>query len=258
MISRIPRAGSGCGPNALALPGEYAGRRMPPTNRPYPRFIGDSSREGRPYGRWEERLREAFVAECRPLAAEAGAELDPMTVKWFPDRSWGGRTYVPASGRAGAPTSSADGESVLVEYFGWVSFISDDDEAEPAGLRAKADFTDVTAEENPDWKIDLNDDVLGRWRTDGGRAGDVTLIWGLPLVRGAAVATAELETEVVDQAAVTDGRFTLLAVDAIEGFPDDLYVTVRLWDRAVREVASETLYADPDAEEDEEPADDAS
>ncbi|HEX2129554.1 MAG TPA: hypothetical protein VHF58_10105 [Solirubrobacterales bacterium] len=224
---------------------------MPPTNRPYPRFIGDASREGRPYGRWEERLREAFVDECRPLAAEAGSELDPMTVKWFPDRSWGGRTYVPASGRAGAPTASEDGESILVEYFGWVSFAADDDEAEPADLRAKADFTDVTAEDNPDWKIDLNDDVLGRWRTDGGRAGDVTLIWGLPLVRGAVVATAEIESEVVDQAAVNDGRFTLLAVDAIEGFPDDLYVTVRLWDRAVREVASETLYADPAGEEPE-------
>ena len=225
---------------------------MPPTNRPFPRFIGDASREGRPYGRWEERLREAFVAKCRPLAAEAGSELDPMTVKWFPDRSWGGRTYVPASGRAGTPTESG-GESVLVEYFGWVSFAAGDDDAEPTDLRAKADFTDVTAEDNPDWKIDLNDDVLGRWRTDGGRGGDVTLIWGLPLVRGAVAVTAELDGETVDQSAVTDGRFTLLAVDAIEGFADDLYVTVRLWDRAVREVASETLYADPGEDEDEDP-----
>ena len=35
---------------------------MPPSNRPFPRFIADASVEGRPYGRWEERLREAFAA----------------------------------------------------------------------------------------------------------------------------------------------------------------------------------------------------
>ena len=71
----------------------------------------------------------------------------------------------------------------------------------------------------------------------------MTLVWGLPLVRGAVAATAELDGEVLDQAAVTDGRFTLVAVDAVEGFGDDLYLTVRLWDRAVRELASESLYA---------------
>jgi hypothetical protein len=220
---------------------------MPPTNRPFPRFIGDASREGRPYGRWEERLREAFVAECRPLAAEAGSELDPMTVKWFPDRSWGGRTYVPASGRAGTPTE-AGGESVLVEYFGWVSFAAGDDDAEPADLRAKADFTDVTAEDNPDWKIDLNDEVIGSWRADGGRGGEMTLVWGVPLVRGAFAATAELEGEVLDQVAIAEGRFTLVAVDAVTGFGDDLFLEVRLWDRRLRELAAESLYDEPEAD----------
>jgi hypothetical protein len=222
---------------------------MPPSSRPFPRFIADASREGRPYGRWEERLREAFAAKCEPLAGEARSALDPMTVKWFPDRSWGGRTYVPASGRAAESTTGDDGEEILVEYFGWVSFDAGDEDAEPAGIEANADFTDVTAEDNPEWKIDLNDDVLGRWRTDGSRGGDVTLIWGLPLVRGAVAATAELDGELLDQAAVNDGRFTLVAVDALEGFGDDLYVTVRLWDRAVREVASESLYAEADDEE---------
>ena len=66
---------------------------------------------------------------------------------------------------------------------------------------AKADFTDVLAEDNPDWKIDLNDDVIGRWRGENGRAGAVTLVWGRPLVRGAVAATAELDAETVDQEA---------------------------------------------------------
>ena len=65
--------------------------------------------------------------------------------------------------------------------------------ASPADFRAEADFTDVLAEDNPDWQIDLNDEVIGRWRGENGRAGDVTLVWGRPLVRGAVAATAELE-----------------------------------------------------------------
>ena len=213
---------------------------MPPIGRPYPRFIADAPQEGEPYGRWEERLREAFAGACEPYAAEAGAPLAPQTIRWFPERSWGGRTYVPVTGRASEPGGEGD-DQVLAEYFGWVSF-ERLDEGEPRDLRAKADFTDVTAEENPEWRIDLNDDVIGHWHADGGRGGDVTLVWGLPLIRGAVAATAELDGEALDQVAVTDGRFTLVAVDAVEGFGDDLYLTVRLWDRAVRELASESLY----------------
>jgi hypothetical protein len=228
---------------------------MPPTKRPFPRFIADASQEGRPYGRWEERLREEFAKACEPLAAEAGSTLDPMTVKWFPDRSWGGRVYVPASGRAAEATTDEDGVEVLAEFYGWVSFAMSEDDGEPADMRAKVDFTDVTAEDNPDWKIDLNDDVIGNWRTDGGRGGDVTLVWGLPLVRGAVAATAELEGEPLDQAPVTDGRFTLIAVDAVHGFGDDIFLEVKLFDRSVRQLASESLYADAESDEldDDEP-----
>jgi len=49
---------------------------------------------------------------------------------------------------------------------------------------------------------------------------------------------------VVDQAAVTDGRFTLVAVDAVSGFGDDLYLEVKLWNRTLRPIASESLYAE--------------
>jgi hypothetical protein len=221
---------------------------MPPTKRPFPRFIADASQQGRPYGRFEDRLREEFAKSCEPLAAEAGASLDPMTVKWFPDRSWGGRVYVPASGRAATETVDEDGEPVLAEFYGWVSFAQSEGDGEPTDLSSKTDFTDVTAEDNPDWKIDINDDVVGGWTTDGGRGGDVTLIWGLPLVRGAVAVTAELEGETLDQAPVVDGRFTLIAVDAVHGFGDDLFCEVKLFDRAVRELASESLYAESDEE----------
>jgi hypothetical protein len=220
-----------------------------PTRRPFPRFIADASQEASPYGRWEDRLRGEFAKACEPLVAEAGAALDPETVRWFPDRAWGGRVYVPASGRAAEATTDEDGDSVLAEFYGWVSFDPGSNGDEPADLRSKVDFTDVTAEDNPDWRIDINDDVIGNWRTDGGRGGDVTLIWGLPLVRGAVAATAELDGEPLDQAPVSDGRFTLVAVDAVHGFGDDLFLEVKLWNRSVRELASESLYADPDGDD---------
>ncbi len=216
----------------------------PLARRPYPRFIADSPQEKAPYGRWEERLVAELAKACEPLAAEAGAPMDPESVRWFPERAWGGRVYVPVSAR----TETDDGAPI--EYFGHVSFVRPED-GEPDDLKAKADFTDVTAEENPEWKIDLNDEVIGKWKADGSRGGDVTLIWGLPLIRGAIAATAEIEGEALDQVAVDDGRFTLVAVDAVHGFGDDLYLEVKLWDRKVREIASESLYEEPDDEEPE-------
>ena len=216
---------------------------MPPVRQPIPRFIADAAQEGRPYGRWEERLREEFAKACEPLADEAGSALDPMTVKWFPDRAWGGASTFPPVAAPRRRSRTTTGEEVLAEFFGWVSFAAADDDGEPSDLRAKVDFTDVTADDNPDWQIDLNDDVIGAWRTDGGRGGDVTLVWGLPLVRGAVAATAELDGETLDQAPVADGRFTLVAVDAVHGFGDDLYLEVKLWGRASPWLASESLYA---------------
>jgi hypothetical protein len=223
----------------------------PPIPRPFPRFIADSPQERPPYGRWEERLRAEFARACEPHQEEARAPLAPETAKWFPERGWGGRVYVPVTGRATEPVSAGESEEgeedpggVLVEYFGWVSF-ERPGEGEPGDLRAMADFTDVTAEDNPDWKIDLSDDVIGAWRAEGDRGGDITLVWGLPLVRGAVAATAELDGEVLDQAAVQDGRFTLVAVDAVRGFGDDLYLEIKLWDRTLRQIASESLYDEP-------------
>jgi hypothetical protein len=218
----------------------------PPLARPFPRFISDSAQESRPYGRWEERLSEAFASACADLAGDAGTGLDPEGARFFPERTWGGRTYVPAVG-----PGAAEVDGVIPEFFGHVSFLRDDAD-EATEMVATADFTDVTATENPDWEVDLNDDVVGEWRADGGRGGEVTLIWGTPLVRGALAVTAELDGEVLDQAAVNDGRFTLMAVDAVHGFGDEMFLEIKLWNRKLQEIASESLYADEDEDEEEE------
>ncbi len=228
----------------------------PPSARPFPRFIADAAQEPEPTGRWAERLTQHFAEACGPLAPDAGSSLNIESIRWFPERAWGGRVYVPATARAQDPSVPSDSpkgsEPVLVEFYGWVSFVaSGGSEDEPTDFRAKADFTDVTADDSPEWEIDLSDDVIGPWRSEAGRGGDVTLVWGLPMVRGAVAATAELDGEVVDQAPIRDGRFSLVAVDAVRGFGDgDVYMTVRLWDRRLRQVAAESLYAE-DSENDE-------
>ena len=139
-------------------------------------------------------------------------------------------------------TARVDGPERALELFGHVSYVQPE-EGEPSGFRAEADFTDVLAEDNPDWRIDLNDEVIGRWRGENGRAGAVTLVWGRPLVQGAVAATAELELETVDQELVSNDRFTLIALDALEGYGDEIYLEVKLWSRRAVELASESLYA---------------
>ena len=206
----------------------------PPVARPIPRFVADASVEGLPYGRWAQQLRDALAKAAEPHVEEAGGPLGEVT--WFPERSWGGRVFVPAI----AAIEGAEGE-----YFGYVSFVRAED-GQPGDLRAEADFTDVIVEDNPDWQIDLNEEVVGTWRGEGERRGDVTLVWGTPMVRGALAATAELDGEVVDQAPVSDERFTLIALDAVKGFPDELYLEIRLWGQRIAELARESLYEPAD------------
>ena len=216
---------------------------MPPDPRPIPRFIADSSQEGIPHGRFAERLAEQFRAACERIEDPPEGAAAPEEIDWFPERGWGGRVWVPA-------TAKVESTAGPIELFGHVSYLQPP-EGEPAEFAASADFTDVFAEDNPDWRIDLNDDVIGRWRGEAGMAGDVTLVWGRPLVPGAIAATAQLELDTVDQEPVSNSRFTLVALDALEGYGDDIFLEVKLWNRRAQELASESLYYDPADEETE-------
>ena len=218
---------------------------MAPNPRPIPRFIADTSQEGIAGGRFAARLREAFVGAIDEITDLPAGATVPDEVDWFPERTWGGRTWIPCSAR----TESDEG---TLELFGHVSYALPVGEGDATDFRATADFTDVLAEDNPDWKIDLNDDVIGRWRGENGRAGAVTLVWGRPLVRGAVAATAQLDDETVDQEEINRDRFTLVALDALESYGDDVFMEVKLWSRRAMELASESLYAEP---EDDEPDD---
>jgi hypothetical protein len=208
---------------------------MAPNPRPIPRFIADSTQEGIPHGRFAGRLGDEFRSACEEIGDLPDGVAAPEQLDWFPERAWGGRVWVPCTARTEGPDGA-------LELFGHVSYVQPPD-GDPTDFRARADFTDVLAEDNPDWRIDLNDDVVGRWRGENGRAGAVTLVWGRPLVRGAVAATAELELETVDQEAISNERFTLIALDALEGYGDDVFLQVRIWSRRGQELASESLYA---------------
>jgi hypothetical protein len=204
---------------------------MPPHERPICRFAAEPPQGSLPYGRWADTLQAEFLAGCLRVETEDDDELgEAGTITWFPDRSWSGRTYVPAT----AHTSTG------MELFGYVSFAPGEDGDEPGEFYAWADYTADTAEQNPEWRMDISQEVVGGWRGERGEVAAMTLIWGVPLVRGGATVTAELGEETVDQLAVTEDRFTLLAPDAYR----DAYLDVVLWDDEGRELVRESLYED--------------
>ena len=204
---------------------------MPPEPRLVPRFAAEPPQDPPPYGRWEERLREEFLSAARQL--DGPEDLgEPDGIVWYPDRSWHGRSYVPAT----AATSGG------YELFGYVRYLVGG--GERGEVIASVDFTEETAERNPDWKLDLCDEVIGSWRGEGGAVAAMTLVWGRPLVSGGAIATAELAGLAVDQCELLDERFTLIAPD---DYRQDL-LDIKLFDSAGRELASESLY---DAEDED-------
>lgn len=208
---------------------------MPPTDRFVISFAAEPPQEGLPYGRWAETLRGHFLAACREIDTE-GAEIgQPGEIAWFPERTYCGRTYIPAVARTSAG----------YELFGYTSFRAGPEG--PADFQASADFTSETAEANPDWKLDLNDEVIGAWRGELGNVAEMTLVWGVPLVPGGVLVTAELANLAVDQCELSDQRFTLIAPD---NYRSD-FLEIKLWSKSGEELARESLYVEEGEEEGE-------
>jgi len=207
---------------------------MPPTDRFVISFAAEPPQDSLPHGRWADTLREYFLAACRDIDSN-GEELGQAgDISWFPDRTYSGRTYVPAVARTTAG----------FELFGFVSFAVGAGGA-PGEFEARADYTAEVAESNPDWKLDLNDDVVASWRGERDQTADITLVWGTPMIPGGAIVTAELANLAVDQCELIEERFTLLAPD---NYRSD-FLDVKLWDRRGEELAVESLYVEDGDEE---------
>jgi hypothetical protein len=211
---------------------------MPPEERLVPRFAAEPPQEELPYGRWEERLREEFLSAALGIDAEQVEVGEPGAIVWYPDRTWHGRTYVPAT----AQTSGG------FELFGYVRFLPALEDPEPRDFWAHVDFTDETAARNPDWTLDLCDEIIGAWRGESGAVAAMTLVWGRPLLSGGRIVTAELAELAVDQCELIEERFTLIAPD---DYRQDL-LDIKLFDARGRELARESLYAGEEEADDEE------
>jgi hypothetical protein len=218
---------------------------MPSTDRFVISFAAEPPQEALPYGRWADTLTDRFLAACRQIDADGEDLGEAGEIAWFPDRTYGGRTYVPAVART----------TTGYELFGFVSFSEGGGQGGrgPGDFQASADYTSETAESNPDWKLDINDEVVAQWRGEQGNVADMTLVWGVPMVPGGAVVTAELANLAVDQCELVEERFTLVAPD---NYRSDL-LEIKLWDRGGAELASESLYVDDDDEDEEDDAEEA-
>jgi hypothetical protein len=209
---------------------------MPPDERPMVcRFAAEPPQGSLPHGRWADTLQAEFLGACLRVEPEGDDDVGAAgTITWFPDRTWSGRTYVPATART----------STGMELYGYVSFSPGDDEREPGEFFAWADYTPDTADQNPEWQMDISQEVIGGWRGERGMVAAMTLIWGVPIERRGRIATAELGADTVDATEIIDERFTLLAPDAY----DDKYLEVVLKDDVGDVLVRESLYEDEDDE----------
>jgi len=202
---------------------------VPPEDRIVCRFAAEPPQSAPPEGDWAQTLRGEFLAACLRIETE-GEELgDVGALRFYPDRSWADITYIPVTARTEGG----------FEVFGYVAF-EYDEEGDPSELEAWADFTDELAERHPEWRMDLNEEVVGSWRGEEGRLAAMTLVWGTPLTEGGVVVTAELADLTVDQCPVLHDRFTLLAPDA---YGTD-YLEIALWNADGGELARDSLYED--------------
>jgi hypothetical protein len=202
---------------------------MPPEQRPIPRFVAEPPHDALPYGRWADQLRGLFLEAVGEIDTDGEQLGETGEVRWFPERSLHGRTYIPASA----------GTSEGFEVFGYVAF-DHGPGGEPSSFTARADYTDETADTNPEWELDLSDDEIGTWRGAGDLSSNIALVWGRALKQGGALATAELGPTTTDQCEVVEDRFTLISLDSWTGD----YLEVRLWDAKGGLIAAESLYED--------------
>jgi hypothetical protein len=205
---------------------------MAPAEQPIPANVAEPSHEPPPSGRWADRLRAEFIAAAEDLD-EVG---EPGELTFHPDRTWHGYTYIPVTA-----TTSAD-----YQLYGYVRFLAGTDGRDQSDFTAYADFTEETAERNPDWQLDLCDEVVGAWHGSGDAVASMTLVWGRAIVTGGAIATAELGGLTVDQCELLDERFTLLAPDDFAG----ALLEVRLYAESGEEIARESLYDDDETDPD--------
>ena len=104
----------------------------------------------------------------RPAVRGGGDGARPGNGGVVPERAWGGRVYVPVTGRGESRRRTRSSTSVTSPSCGRTRT--------SRGAARHRRFHRRRRGSESGWQIDLNDAVIGAWRTDGGRVGDVTLV----------------------------------------------------------------------------------
>ena len=80
---------------------------MPPVERVVPSFVAEPPQEGLPDGRWAERLTDELQRVWAALDTGDEDIGGAGEIVWYPDRTWHGRRYVPATSITSALSSTA-------------------------------------------------------------------------------------------------------------------------------------------------------
>ena len=143
------------------------------------RLSPDSSSASPPSHRRRACPTAAGPSSCTPSSwPRACASTPRARSSASPARSRGS----PTAASAAAPTSPPPRARAPASSSTATSRSRATTDGEPTDFAASADFTGETAEANPDWAIDLSDEVVGAWRGEHGAVAAMTLIWGVPLV----------------------------------------------------------------------------
>src|SRR6266568_3813724 len=98
---RRPACGLSAEPRRDTPDGCPRSGRVPPRADGLPRrecsLPAEPPQELLPYGRWADTLAEHFLAACDRIEGEGEDLGRAREVAWFPDRTYAGRTYVPAT-----------------------------------------------------------------------------------------------------------------------------------------------------------------
>ena len=89
---------------------------MPPVERFVCRFAAEPPQEALPHGAWAQTLQAEFLSACLRIDSEGQDLGEARELRYFPDRTWNGRTYVPMTART----------TTELELFGFVSFVPPD------------------------------------------------------------------------------------------------------------------------------------
>jgi hypothetical protein len=144
------------GPVTLLL--ESLGCRSMPPETASSAASPPSRRRAAAHGRWAETLQAEFLAACLRSTPRARTSARPARSYWYPDRTWSGRTYVPAT-RARRPASSSSATSPSRPATSTTS----------RRTSTAGPTSPTTADDNPDWKLDLPRRSIGGWRGEQGR-----------------------------------------------------------------------------------------